>query len=335
MTKDKGLKMRQEVAMLRTWPGTLGILSISLAAALLAGCQPGQINETPAPRAEVTLSASRLAQDLRLQVTDRTTSYVKLQNAENTVIIYADAQGQVFVNRQRLGAYSGIFYERGDVFVPAYLESQIRPHLLPGYTPQTPPTVIRPSPTMPQLGKVDHGRVLIDPGHGGKDPGTTSAAGLREKVVVLDVGLKLWRDLGESGVRATMTRSNDTFVELDERAAMSNRQKVDLFVAIHADAAERTSAHGFTVYISRNPGVRTRAAAAAIERAMSSAGFSSQGIRQAGYRVLVKNEMPAVLIELGYLSNPAEAEKLNIPGERSIYAHAIADGIVHYLKNLP
>jgi N-acetylmuramoyl-L-alanine amidase len=315
----------------------MGLFVFGLAASLLAGCnEPGIITETPVPTPEVTLSASRLAQDLRMQVTDRTPSHVILRNADNRVDIYTEPQGRVFVNGQPLGACNGIFYERGDVFVPPYLESQIRPYLRAAWTPQPPPTVIRPGTgPMPPLARVDHGRVLIDPGHGGKDPGTASAAGLREKTVVLDVGLKLWRDLGESGVRATMTRSNDTFVELDERAAMSNRQKVDLFVAVHADSAERTSAYGFTVYISRNAGPRSHAAAAAIERAMRSAGFSSQGIRQAGYRVLVKNDMPAVLIELGYLSNPAEASKLGDPGERSIYARAIADGIVHYLKNIP
>jgi N-acetylmuramoyl-L-alanine amidase len=323
--------------MLRTWPGTLGILSISLVAAFLTGCEhPGQINETVVTPPEVTLSASRLAQDLRMQVTDRTSSHVTLRNADNRVDIYTEPQGRVFVNGRPLGAYNGIFYERGDVFVPANLESQIRPYLRTGWTPQQPATVIRPGTgPMPPLARVDHGRVLIDPGHGGKDPGTASAAGLREKTVVLDVGLKLERDLAYSGVKATMTRSNDTFVELDERAAMSNRQKVDLFVAVHADAAERTSASGFTVYISRNAGPRSHAAALAIERAMRSAGFTSQGIRQAGYRVLVKNDMPAVLVELGYLSNPSEASKLGDPGERSIYARAIADGIVHYLKNIP
>jgi N-acetylmuramoyl-L-alanine amidase len=277
-----------------------------------------------------------MAQDLRMQVTDRTTNHVTLRNADNRVDIYTEPQpGQVYVNGQRLGACNGIFYDRGDVFVPAYLESQIRPHLRAGWIPQQPPVVTRPGPTPSLVQVVGHGRVLIDPGHGGKDPGTASAAGLREKTVVLDVGLKLERYLAYSGVKANMTRSNDTFVELDERAAMSNRQKVDLFIAVHADAAERTSANGFTVYVARNAGPRSRAAAASIERAMRSAGFTSQGIRQAGYRVLVKNDMPAVLVELGYLSNPTEAAKLGDSGERNIYARAIADGIVHYLKNMP
>jgi N-acetylmuramoyl-L-alanine amidase len=309
----------------------------ALVAAFLTGCEhPGQINETFLPRQEVTLSASRLAQDLRLQVTQRTTGYVTLRNAENTVIIYADPQGQVFVNGRRLGSYPGIFFERGDVYVPAHLESQIRSCLRPIWIPQPPPVVIHHGTgPLPPLARVDHGRVLIDPGHGGKDPGTASASGIREKTVVLDVGLKLERDLAYSGVKANMTRSNDTFVELDERAAMSNREKVDLFVAVHADAAERTSAYGFTVYVGRGAGPRSHAAAAAIERSMRAAGFTSQGIRQAGYRVLVKNDMPAVLVELGYLSNPSEAAKLGDAGERSVYARAIADGIVHYLKSMP
>ena len=320
--------------MLQTWRAAPGILFIGLAMAFLAGCDQGaKIDETVITRPEVALSATRMAQDLHLQVTDRTTSHVTLQNADNTVIIYTEPTGQVFVNRQRLGAYGGIFYERGDVFVPPYLESRIRQSMHTSLRPPPPPPIQTvPGPTKYLAQVVGRGRVLIDPGHGGKDPGTTSAAGLQEKRVVLDVGQKLQRDLEMCGVKVNMTRSNDTFVELDERAAMSNRQRVDLFVAVHADSAERTSAHGFTVYVSRDAGPRSRAAAVAIERAMRAAGFTSQGIRQAGYRVLVKNDMPAVLIELGYLSNPAEAERLGNPSDRTSYANAIAEGIAHYLK---
>ena len=323
--------------MLQTWRTTPGILFIGLAVAFLTGCDhAGKIDETVVTRPEVTVSASRLAQDLRLQVTGRTTSYVTLRNTDNTVIIYTDPQAQVYVNGRRLGANGNIFYERGDVFVPASLESQIRPYLRPSWTPLPPP----PQPTEPgptqNLVKLlpGHGRVLIDPGHGGKDPGTTSAAGLHEKNVVLDVGLKLERDLALSGVKATMTRDNDTFVELDERAAMFQPPEGG---PVRRDPRRRRRTDvcdGFTVYIPRNPDYHTRAAAVAVEQAMRSAGFISQGIRQAGYRVVVKNDRPSMLVELGYLSNPAEAEKLGDPGERTIYARALADGIVRYLNGV-
>ena len=252
--------------------------------------------------------------------------------------VYADPYGQVFVNSHRVYSAGDIFYEQGEVYLPTSVAPLIRQSLRPSiqWPPQQSATVIQHSVGEPPVVKVGHGYVMIDPGHGGKDPGTHSAAlGINEKTVVLDVGTKLSHDLQAAHVRVAMTRNYDTFVELDERAAMSNREHVDLFVAIHADSAERASANGFTVYIGRNASARSQAAAAAIERAMRSAGFVSQGVRHAGYRVLVANDQPAVLVESGYMSNFSDATRLADPPERSVYARALAAGIANYLNHIP
>lgn len=93
------------------------------------------------------------------------------------------------------------------------------------------------------------GVVILDPGHGGRDPGAVGRTlGLLEKDVALDVSQRVARMLRERGVEVSMTRTTDVFLELDERVAIANRVQPDLFVSIHADAAENRSAHGSTVF---------------------------------------------------------------------------------------
>lgn len=97
--------------------------------------------------------------------------------------------------------------------------------------------------------------VVIDPGHGGRDAGAVGPTGLREKDVVLDIGLRLRRLVQERlGVRVVMTRSEDVFIPLEERTAIANRAKADFFVSIHVNAAPKSKAQGFeTYYLSREP----------------------------------------------------------------------------------
>lgn len=90
--------------------------------------------------------------------------------------------------------------------------------------------------------------IVIDPGHGGKDPGAIGYKGLREKDVVLDIGKRLKKVLEENGFRVEMTRDNDVFISLGSRANISNKIKPDFFVSIHANAARSSSACGFEVY---------------------------------------------------------------------------------------
>jgi N-acetylmuramoyl-L-alanine amidase len=97
--------------------------------------------------------------------------------------------------------------------------------------------------------------IVIDPGHGGRDAGAVGPTGLREKDVVLDIGLRLRRLIQERlGIRTVMTRTEDVFVPLEERTAVANRAKADFFVSIHVNAAPKSKAQGFeTYYLSREP----------------------------------------------------------------------------------
>jgi N-acetylmuramoyl-L-alanine amidase len=124
-----------------------------------------------------------------------------------------------------------------------------------------------------------------------------------------------------------MTRSSDRFVDLDERADIANRNNAKLFVSIHSNARDDSSMRGFTVYVSRSPSNRSETVAESILRSMSGTGLENQGIGRADYRVLVGTRCPAVLVEVGYLSNSREASLLSSSSFQSRIAQAIADGV--------
>lgn len=216
--------------------------------------------------------------------------------------------------------------------------------------------------------------IVIDAGHGGKDPGAVGLGGIQEKDVTLAVALELRRRIriGMPGVNVVMTRSDDSFVELYRRGQIANANEGRLFLSIHCNSmpARPHPARGYEVYILR-PGrsddaARVAAAEngaikfegdlqrysggteAAIMATMAQSAFvryseeaadrirsslkgatsiPDRGVHQAGFLVLVGASMPAVLVELGYLSNERDARVLNSAGGRKKLAGAIYDGI--------
>jgi N-acetylmuramoyl-L-alanine amidase len=170
--------------------------------------------------------------------------------------------------------------------------------------------------------------VVIDPGHGGTDPGTSGPNG-PEKNINLDTALRVRNILNAKGIRTIMTRDDDRAVDLKERPVIANKAKADLFVSIHSDFAKRNrSAHGVTVYTSRSPGSGSVELAKRMSKAFSSGGCTSRGVSEANYVVLVNTNMPAVLVEQGFLSNSADATRLASPGYRQQVAECIAQAVV-------
>jgi N-acetylmuramoyl-L-alanine amidase len=129
-----------------------------------------------------------------------------------------------------------------------------------------------------------------------------------------------------------MTRQSDVFVELDERAAIANRFSADLFVSIHADACPDPFMRGFTVYTCQGPSAGSRGVAVEVAEALRGTEGEGLGMRQANYRVLVLTQCPAILVELGYLSNGLDAEMLADRAVQAQLAHSIADGITEYFS---
>lgn len=197
--------------------------------------------------------------------------------------------------------------------------------------------------------------VIIDPGHGGTDAGYVSGAGLAEKDLSLAVAVALREVLKETtDLKTYITRSEDATVSLRDRVDLAQREQGDLFVSIHAAVAASESAEGFGVYYAppsakaealsrlrrRRPGLVLAGGpvnysadslrlARAIENAIASeSGVTRHWVREAPVQVLRDAEMPGVLIEIGHLSNPAEAALLESRSQQEKVARGIARGIV-------
>lgn len=310
---------------------------LTVLAAAMAGCEPqgisGPSGELGPPRRE-DLTVSDLAPRLGMNLAHASYSTATLRDEANTVVLYADPDGAVYVNAVEIPDSRGIASQDGTLLVPASLVPRIRAMLRPaGPAPAyVEPTIVRPRVPPTPRRRTSIGTVVIDPGHGGKDPGCKSVFGTREKHIVLPVSRQLAEQLRSRGVDVVMTRDDDRFLELEDRPAVAGRARADLFVSIHADWAKNRSARGYTAYVSRSASKRSVAAAGAILRGMRSTGAANRGIRRADFRVLVHSPCPAVLVELGFLSNRAEAARLEAASHQHRYAEAVARGIVDYLK---
>lgn len=174
--------------------------------------------------------------------------------------------------------------------------------------------------------------VCLDPGHGGKDPGATGG-GVREKDIALDVSKKIRAYLQAAMCSVILTRENDTFISLGNRAAEANMWGADLFLSVHCNSAPNVSANGMEVYVHTSRGAdSTRAAHAIYDRLLPASGLKGRGVKANNYAVLRETSMPAVLIELGFISNAGDRRKLTDFAWQDDAAKAIADGIVEALQ---
>jgi N-acetylmuramoyl-L-alanine amidase len=174
--------------------------------------------------------------------------------------------------------------------------------------------------------------VVIDPGHGGHDNGGIPGQKIPEKTMALDTGLRLRAILLADGYGVKMTRSDDTFIPLDDRCAISNATPDAIFVSIHFDAYRASHADGITVIYYANGNGRSRSLANAVHREMLGHLHpnTDRGVTSRVLAVLHHNRWPAILVEGGYLTSPVEAAKIIKPAYRQELAQAIADGIEEF-----
>jgi N-acetylmuramoyl-L-alanine amidase len=168
--------------------------------------------------------------------------------------------------------------------------------------------------------------VVVDAGHGGKDNGAFRRFGGAEKNATLDVATRLAAKLRESQFHVVMTRSDDVFIPLDERAAISNRQKNAIFVSVHFNDSGRRGIRGFETYY-RSPVARPLAYRIQ-QQIMTLPGAVNRGVKTANFRVLRKAAYPAVLVECGFLSNRKEGAAARSATRRDDLADKIAEAIV-------
>jgi N-acetylmuramoyl-L-alanine amidase len=170
--------------------------------------------------------------------------------------------------------------------------------------------------------------VVVDAGHGGKDSGAWRRHGPPEKVVALDVALRIDRKLRESQLNTVLTRADDTFIPLDNRVAFGNQQKNSIFVSIHFNDSRRRAVQGFETYYYSPYAFDL---AARIERnLLTLPGTVNRGVHPARFRVLRNAQYPSVLVECGFLSNRSEARDAADADYREQLADKIAEAIVNY-----
>ncbi|MFC7521523.1 N-acetylmuramoyl-L-alanine amidase [Xanthomonas populi] len=223
--------------------------------------------------------------------------------------------------------------------------------------------------------------VAIDPGHGGQDPGAMGPTGKREKDVTLAVGRELARQINATpGMKAYMTRDTDVFIPLPMRAQKARAAKADIFISIHADAAENRSATGSSVYVLSTKGASSQRArwladkenaadlvggvrlqqtestlanvlldlaqSGHMKASEDAAGHVLGGLKRIGnnhkpfleranFAVLRTSDMPAMLVETAFISNPDEERRLIDPAYQRKIASAVLDGIDTFFTRQP
>ena len=205
------------------------------------------------------------------------------------------------------------------------------------------PTTISTAPQRPSsstsnssLPRVPNGRTLvwIDAGHGGRDPGAVGIGGLKETDVVLDISQEVARILERQGAQVRMTRTSERFVSLQGRANLANRADADVFVSIHANAVGggRTSVNGVETFHYPGSSSGRRLAQDIQSSILQDINMRNRGVKDARFYVLKYTDMPAALVEVGFVTGREDAARLRNPAFRREMAEAIARGILNYIR---
>jgi N-acetylmuramoyl-L-alanine amidase len=194
--------------------------------------------------------------------------------------------------------------------------------------------------------------VILDPGHGGKDPGAMSG-GREEKTLTLDIARRVRTLLQAAGVKVVMTRDEDKFVDLEKRPAVVGKNGGDVFVSIHINATKDKSVRGIETYVTASenfpPTAEAKLAGKYPKKPNNDFNHSNtvlghqiqaalrnftraedRGLRHARFVVIRESKVPAALVECGFVTNPDEGYRLGLPSYRDTLAQAIAQGILNY-----
>lgn len=218
------------------------------------------------------------------------------------------------------------------------------------------------------------GRIVLDPGHGGKDPGAIGLSGLKEKRVALDIALRTKRVLRRvlPGNRVYLTRTTDRYISLSYRTSFANEHDADIFVSIHANSARSRRIHGIETYLlseasssralrlaARESGttlarmsdlqkilndlglrskvIESQQLARQVQQAMLSRlkpgyrGIRDLGVKRGPFYVLLGAQMPSILVEVAFISNRREAQRMRSSKYRQALAEGIARGIMRFV----
>ncbi len=208
-------------------------------------------------------------------------------------------------------------------------------HFQPGYTFTIRNHADSLSLKVMQVGLVGK-KILIDAGHGGSDPGAIGRSGLYEKVVTLDTALLLKAELEKAGAIVQLTRSDDKFLTLQDRTLLSNLSDYDAFISLHTDSFTNRDAKGTTTFYNTSlnfNGTKSYQLGQTVQKHLiANLGTSNRGVKNQEFYVNKRNELPSILIELAFLSNPTEEALLKTTEFRYKAALAIKNALEEYFS---
>jgi N-acetylmuramoyl-L-alanine amidase len=181
--------------------------------------------------------------------------------------------------------------------------------------------------------------IILDAGHGGSDPGAIGPTGAKEKDANLSMVQIIAQMLQNDGYRVILTRSDDTFVSLDQRVAIANSASADLFVSIHCNASDSRGISGTSVYYYTGTEVGAELTAARKNLAeilhrelQNRVALTDRGIHVENFYVIKNTLMPSILVETAYISNPGEEVLINDPAFQNKVAQAVSTGVQEFLQ---
>lgn len=352
---------------------------IIITALLLAGCasQSASLKMDPALQREViTLNNTQYIPLTRIcDVYDlnwKWDPYVKTATIERKgKIVLMEGSRMMLVNGSEVELDRPVLQSQGTIYVPTSFVKSGLSRIVESLYASKPQSLTPPEGTNK---KFIIRSVILDPGHGGKDPGAIGVRlHLKERNLTLLVAKKLREELESQGISVSMTRDNDTFIPLPKRTEIANRTGVDLFISVHINASRTRSLNGFECYYLSEATDDNARALEALENSSLQLGDTSvtahssgvdkalwdltltenrresaalasyicrsveanmeiknRGIRTARFFVLKGTRMPAVLLEMGYMSNIAEERKMNDGAYWNRMVDAVAKGIIKY-----
>lgn len=274
----------------------------------------------------ITLNSSQLAERFQEPRFDRSGLILRwrVRQEDNTVTILLSPASGI-----QVGEVSQLSPQL--LTLPFYSARVGRFPTSPNYPPVGQGVTDYPYQQLPTRRPNARALVVIDPGHGGKDPGAIGIGGLREVDVVLPISLQVARILEQQGVQVVLTRNADYFVELPGRTAMANRVNADIFVSIHANAVpNRPDVSGLETYYLSSGLTLARVIHNSVLQSVG--GLRDRGVRRARFYVLRHSAMPSVLVETGFVTGYDDSARLATPAYQSQMAEAIARGILQYLQ---
>lgn len=174
--------------------------------------------------------------------------------------------------------------------------------------------------------------IVLDPGHGGGDPGAIALDGSYEKNLTLSTAQVIAKRLEDEGATVIMTRQNDRFLLLEDRVAISNAYYTHAFISLHFDAYPLSNVNGFSTHYYSSFGNDRNLAQSIQSGIADQVNLNNRGIMQSNLHVLRENEDLAVLVELGFITNPTDFATIQTADYQQGVAEGITSGLINYFK---